>query len=197
MNDPKSPVNRTGLRLAELVQVALRIGAGAIDVVAISTSDISVEDDLANMCREPRCGYYGLSANCPPYVSGPSGFRNLLKICAHALVIKIEIPMGSLVNYECLDIMKLLHEIVADIEKSAVELGYSNSKAFAIGSCKVIFCPEHVGCRVLIDGGECRNYQYARPSIEAVGINVYELNKTAGWPINRDMEAINGLVLIG
>lgn len=46
MNDPTSQVDR---RLEELVQMALQIGAGAIDVVAISPSDISVEDEEADI----------------------------------------------------------------------------------------------------------------------------------------------------
>ena len=117
----------------------------------------------------------------------------------------MDVPTGCLLN-DVYDILKLLHEIVAGIERSAIELGYSNSKAFAAGSCKIIFCPEHGGCRV-IDGGKCRHPQYARPSIEAHGVNVYELNKTAGWLMNQDaneintghvsMGAIYGLVLIG
>ena len=202
MNDPTSQVDR---RLEELVQMALQIGADAIDVVAISPSDISVEDDLANFCREPRCGYYGLSANCPPYVSGPSGFRELLKICKHALAIKMEVPLGTYLTDEQYDILKFTHETVAGIERLAVELGYSNSKAFAAGNCKVFFCREYDRCRVLT-GGECRHPQHARPSMSSSGINVYELKKTAGWLMNRDtneanpdpkMEAVYGLVLIG
>lgn len=194
----------TESRLEELIQMALQIGAGAIDVVAVSPSDISVEDDLANYCREPRCPYYGLSANCPPHVLVPSEFRDLLKTCEHALAIKIDVPMGCLLTDERNEIFKLLHEIVADIENAAIELGYANSKAFATGSCKIIFCHEYGSCRV-IEGGECRNSQYARPS--ANGLNVNELNKITGWSINRDtnktdtdrvsMAAVLGLVLVG
>lgn len=189
MNNHKSQVERTEVGIEELVQMALQIGAGAIDVVAVSPSDISVEDGLADMCREPRCSYYGLSANCPPYVSGPSGFRDLLKNCEHVLAVKIDVPVGCLLT-DVFDTLKLLYEIVAGIEKSAIELGYVNSKAFAAGSCKIIFCREHGGCHV-IDGGECRHPQYARPSIEAHGVNVYELNKTAGWLMNQDVNVVN------
>lgn len=206
MNDQKSQVDRTELRVEELIKMALQIGAGAIDVMAVSPSDISVEDDLANTCREPQCPYYGLSANCPPYNSGPSGFRDLLKICQHALAIKMDVPVGSYLGDEYLEIMKFMHETVAGIEKLAVELGYSNSKAFAAGNCKMIFCRDHARCRMLT-GGECRNPQSARQSMSSNGVNVYELNKAAGWFMNREtnevntnqgsMEAIYGLVLIG
>lgn len=204
MNDPKVHEDKTGLRLEELIQMALRIGSGVADVEAISPSDISVEAHLADLCREPKCGYYGLSANCPPYVSGPAEFRDLLQNCKHVLAIKIDFPEGFLFT-ELNDILKLMHEIVADIEKSAIKLGYSNSRAFAVGTCKAIFCDEHERCSA-IDGGKCRYPQYARPAIEAYGVNVHELNKAAGWLVNRDTKvesnqestgALYGLVLIG
>jgi predicted metal-binding protein len=190
---------KTVLRLKEITQMALRIGAGAIDVAAISTSDISVEDDLANMCRESRCQNYGLSTNCPPYVSGPSGFRDLLKLYEYALFIKIDVPMENLLSYERRDIGKLLHEIVAAIEISAVKMGCSNAKSFAGGSCKNLFCRDHPSCCVLKEGGECRHSQQARPSMSGFGINVSKLKETAGWSMNPDasMGAFYGLILIG
>ncbi|MDR3540604.1 MAG: DUF2284 domain-containing protein [Desulfosporosinus sp.] len=207
MTEPLPQIVNKGSKLEEVVQMALQIGTGAIDVVLISTSEISVEDDLANFCREPRCSYYGVSANCPPYVSGPAGFRDMAKICKNALAIRITVPMESLLSYEQRDIMKLLHEIVSDIEKMSIKLGYSHSKAFAVGSCKEIFCHNQVDCRLLVKGGgSCRYQRYARPPIEAFGINVNQLAKIAGWTVNTDknadtnkisMGAVYGLVLIG
>lgn len=197
----------TDSRLNELIAAALQIGEGVIDLSLISASDISVEDDLADLCREPRCKYYGVSANCPPYVSGPSGFRNLQKKCKHAIVVKIPVPTASLLSHEQSDIMKLLHEIVANIERTAIKLGYSNSKAYAGGSCKELFCQKYDDCRVLVEGaGKCRHQSFARPPVEAYGINVNELAKTAGLSEKRDlnkndpnkisMGAVYGLVLI-
>ena len=206
MNDTTLQVDRYRIRLKELVEMAMQIGAGAIDVVLIPTSDISVEDGLADMCREPRCVYYGISANCPPYVPGPSGFRDLLRICKYGLAIKMEIPGGSLVNGDHRDLTRLMFEIVSDIERLAVDNGFSDSKAFAAGSCKVTFCHEHGNCQVLT-GGECRYPQKARPSMSSKGVNVNKLIKTTGWLMNRNTnntdsgkvstEAIYGLVLIG
>jgi len=117
----------------------LAFRSGASGAAAISASDISVEDDLAKLCRKPRCESYGLSTSCPPYVSGPSGFRELLKSFKHGIVIKIDVPLEILLSSERSDIMKLLHEIAAGIEQAAVKTGYPASKAFAGGSCKKSF----------------------------------------------------------
>ncbi|MBW1643378.1 MAG: DUF2284 domain-containing protein, partial [Deltaproteobacteria bacterium] len=149
----------------------------------------------------------GLSTSCPPHVSGPSGFRKLLKKFKHAIVIKIDVPLEILLSSERRDIMKLLHEIAAGIEQAAVKTGYPSSKAFAGGSCKKIFCHDYDGCRVLTEGGECRNPRYARPSMSGFGVNVSKLMKTAGWTMKRNTHKadpataptapICGLILIG
>jgi len=162
---------------------------------------------LAKLCREPQCESYGLSTSCPPHVSGPSGFRKLLKKFEHAIVIKIDVPLEILLSSERRDIMRLLHEIVAGTEQAAVKTGYPNSKAFAGGSCKKIFCHDYEGCRVLAEGGECRNPRHARPSMSGFGINVSKLMQAAGWTMNRYNREANpdasstapicGLILIG
>ncbi len=191
----------------ELLRMATEIGQGAVEVVTVSPNDISAEEELSNMCLEPRCAFYGLSANCPPTVPGVVGIREWQKNGRYALFIRMEVPAGSLLTLERLDIMRMLHEIVAGIERTAVQLGFSKAKGFAAGSCKELFCNEHVGCRVLTEGGECRNPEYARPSIEAAGINVYKLNQAAGWCENPaaidgntekvSIGAVYGLVLVG
>jgi len=48
---------------------------GACGAAIIPTAAIVVEDRLADLCRNPGCENYGLSASCPPHVSGPAGFR--------------------------------------------------------------------------------------------------------------------------
>jgi len=181
--------------------------SGASGAAAISTGDIVAEDGLANLCRDGRCENYGLSASCPPYVAGPSGFRKLLKVYRYAIVIKIDVPLEILLSSERHDIMKLLHEMAADIEQAAVHTGYPGSKAFAGGSCKKIFCHDHEGCRVLTENDECRNPRHARPSMSGFGINVSKLMQAAGWTMNRYNESTHsdttstapvcGLILIG
>ncbi len=200
------PNDGTYQKLKELKQLAYQLGAsGARN---ISAKDIFVEDNLASLCESPRCENYGQSLSCPPHVSGPSGFRELLKNFEHAIVIKIDVPMEIMLSYECRDFMKLLHEIVAGLEQSAVKMGWPDPKAFAGGSCKKLFCGDHAECRVLAEKGECRNPRYARPSMSGFGINVSRLMQVAGWKMNKvigktdsasgeETAPFCGLVLIG
>jgi predicted metal-binding protein len=191
--------------LKELTELAWRLGASNAKV--ISTGEISIEDDLANLCREPQCENYGLSASCPPHVSGPSGFRKLLETFKQALIFKIDVPSEILLSSDRREVFRALHEIASSIEHSAVEMGYRHSKAYAGGSCKRLFCQDHTYCRVLEEEGECRNPRQARPSMSGFGINVSKLMRVAGWTMSRltqdtkqdevPMGKVCGLVLIG
>ena len=196
--------DKTDLNLEKLIRLSCSLGASDAEIIA--SGDISVENGLANLCSESQCENYGLSPSCPPHVLGPSEFRKLQRRLKHAIAIRIVVPSAALFSDERREIMRLLHEVVAGIEQAAVGMGYSDSKAFAGGSCKKIFCHDHAGCRILSEDGECRYPQYARPSMSGFGINVSELMKTCGWPSNintREVESdseamtwVAGLILI-
>lgn len=188
-----------------LIELACRLGADAAEV--IGAADISIEDDLANLCKEPQCENYGQAAGCPPHVSGPSGFRELLRNFQKALIFKIDLPSEILLSSERRDIFRLLHEIAAGLEQAAVQSGFLNAKGYAGGSCKRIFCQDHPTCRVLSEGGKCRHPDHARPSMSGFGINVSKLMETAGWTMHRSLPGVApskttmltvcGLVLLG
>ena len=191
--------------LESLIQVAQQNGAS--DAKAVSTADVTVDKSLTNFCKDSRCENYDLSINCPPHVSGPTGFKELLKDYEQAVVFKIDVPTVTLLSKESLEVFRSLHKIASIIEKSAVEKGYIRSKAFAGGSCKPLFCQEYIDCLVLSESGKCRHPHIARPSMSGFGVNVSQLAEAAGWKMDRityetDPEAVKmgmlcGLVLIG
>lgn len=196
--------NKIRTDLAELIRLACRLGAS--DAALISASEICIEDDLAKLCQEPQCENYGLSTSCPPYVAGPDGFREFQKAYQQAIVFKIDVPSEILLSSQRREIFQLLHEIAADIERAAVEMGYSHSKGLAGGSCKKLFCRDHPDCRVLAEGGACRHPDRARQSMSGFGINVSKLLQAAGWHMDKiiretdpkdvPMGSVSGLVLI-
>jgi predicted metal-binding protein len=181
--------------------------AGATDAAPIDPADIVIEDDLADLCRQPRCRNYGLSGSCPPHVGGPDTFRQWLKTYRQALAIKIDVPSEILLCEARDEVMQLLHEIAVDVEAAARDMGFPASKAFAGGSCKMLFCGEHPDCRVIDQGGSCRHPERARPSMSGFGINVSRLMRSAGWQLKRvnhesdenenSLATVSALVLIG
>ena len=145
------------------------------------------------------------------------GFREMLAKYNHAILIQIEVPIPSEMMEEIrkaediaalykstkfleiykrsFDPVKLkLGRIVHKVEARAFALGYRFATGFVAGSCKL--CNE---C-VTIDSHEpCRHPFRARPSMEAVGIDVFKTAENAGLPFEipaKDKTVWNGLVLV-
>ncbi|MCP4340066.1 MAG: DUF2284 domain-containing protein [Desulfobulbaceae bacterium] len=187
-----------------LLEFATR--AGATRTRRLSPESVIVENRLAAFCRDPKCPNWGQSMSCPPHVSGPEGFKELLQSCRHAIIIRIEIQSSALHGEERAEVMRLLHEITAEVEMQGKRLGFRDASGFAGGSCKPSFCHEHLNCRVIAEQGECRYPEHARTSLSGYGVNVGELMTSAGWSNNHfrsnsndeeeEMSWVAGLVLL-
>jgi predicted metal-binding protein len=172
------PRGRFAQDAAELVSQALLLGAGAAAVIPVDR--IVVEDALANLCREPRCDSFGLSAHCPPHVPGPARFRSWAAASLGAVGFKIEVPYSLLLGEERREIMGILQQVAAQVEQCAAELGYAAARGFAGGSCRKIFCRKEPDCAVLLNR-PCRHPTLARPSMSGFGVDVSQLIAAAGW----------------
>jgi predicted metal-binding protein len=176
---------------------------GVSSAVILDAQDIVVEDQLAERCREPRCENYGLSKNCPPHVEGPAGFRSFVKNYRNALLFRIEVPADILYSSGQLEVFQMLHETASGLERAAQSLGFETARGFAGSSCKQVLCGSHHHCAALVENGNCRNPDKARPSMSGYGINVSKLLESAGWTPDigkREPESsvagVYGLVLI-
>lgn len=178
-----------------LLETAYQLGAS--DAAFIKSNQIEISKDLAGLCQHPKCESYGASLSCPPYVSGPAGFSRRIKTCADAMVFRITVPSDIMYSHQRIEIFRLLHEIGSSIENQAKQMGYVNSRAYAAGSCKKLFCSEHLSCNVVFGQGECRNPDLARQSMSGFGINVKKLMTIAGLHSDTpEMKPACGLILI-
>jgi predicted metal-binding protein len=192
-------------RLADLVGLARTLGADG--AVLIPTAKIVVEERLADLCRAPGCQNYGLSASCPPHVGGPAAFRGLLNALRHSVFFKLDVATAILLSDERWPLYRRLHRIGGHLRQASVDRGFGNTRAFAGGSCRSIFCREHPDCRVVDRHRACRHPTVALPSMSGYGVNVMRLMACAGWsmnPITRDTApetiptgSVSGLVLVG
>lgn len=190
-------------RLLMLKRKAIDLGAS--DSKIISVDRIPIEDEIVEMCKAHLCKGYGKSANCPPHVMEPSQAREWIGKYKKALFFKIDVSPQVLLSEDRFEALKKIYMIAAKLEASSIEQGFTLAKGLAAGSCKPVFCKNR-SCEALMDGGECRYPSLARPSIEAVGINVFKLAKDVGWdiyPILRDSDPeavakgmLAGLVLV-
>jgi predicted metal-binding protein len=83
---------------------------------------------------------------------------------------------------------------MTDLERAAFKLGYRYAAAFSGGEC--VLCDECVGQG---SGEACRHPFKARPSMEAVGIDVVATAEAAGLTVElpaEDHPAWTGLLLI-
>jgi len=92
-------------------------------------------------------------------------------------------------------------------ELEARKIDYARSSGFAGGSCKELFCQDHLSCRRIEENGPCRHPDLARPSMSGYGIDVFQLVESCDWETNLNQEDelpvadqlswVAGLIMIG
>jgi predicted metal-binding protein len=135
----------------------------------------------------------------------PAQARKLVGQYSNALVFKTDVATKILISEKQFSAFKLIFEIAAKLEAHAINSGYTKATGLAAGSCLPVFCKGST-CRVIEDDEPCRFPALARPSMEAVGINVFKLVQDVGWeiyPITKDSDTdrvpsgvLAGLVLV-
>ena len=170
---------------------ALELGASAAEVVA--AADVVVQERVWMKCLVPRCGSAGLSPNCPPNTPQPDFMRKVFSQYQWALVFRRDvgpvedyIPTTEARRDELVEKLRprgFVHgptwELVGRLESHIQSKGYDLAMAFSAGSCKACLCG-NAPCPVLQDEA-CRHPLKARPSMEGVGIDVFDLASKVGW----------------
>lgn len=134
---------------------------GFDEVYPISTSDVHVADWADFKCRFG-CEKYG-SPHCPPNAITPQKTKELLKGYSRALLLKGQPPTKEFQNR------------VLQAERQAFKAGFYKSLVFWAGPCSL--------CNNCSGETGCRNTKYARPSMEAAGIDVFKTVRLAGFKI--------------
>lgn len=163
--------------------LALELGASQAEIIPAQW--VEVDERVRLKCLIPRCANYGQCAFCPPYTPEAEPLRQALRRYQWALAVKQDIiPASQLANpnqYErgSAELGKKLQEMLATIELQAFADGYYLSLGLGAGSCKLNLCAG-MYCQVL-DSGRCRFPLKARPSMEAMGMDVFGLAARLGW----------------
>jgi predicted metal-binding protein len=164
---------------------ALDLGASRAAIVRVH--EIPVDERIVLKCQIPRCFGYGTSAHCPPNTMKPAELREVLKGYQWAVFFISDIPpevivrdRGTLKEREAA--YQKIFNIVNEIESMAFYDGHYLAFGFAAGSCRHTFCSGQESCQAM-EGKRCRIALRSRPSMEAVGIDVYKMAATLGWDI--------------
>ena len=163
------------------------IELGASKAKIIKTEEIPVDDRVILKCQVPRCFGYGVGAHCPPNTLKPAELRKYLEKYSWAIFFSIDVPSEVIIRdkatiKERVAVFQQVYKIVSDIESAAFYDGHYLAFGFAAGSCRHTFCGLEENC-IAMEGKRCRFSLRARPSMEAVGIDVYKMIAQAGWDI--------------
>lgn len=164
---------------------ALEMGATQAKVIPVQ--EIMVDDRVPLKCQIPRCFGYGAGAHCPPHTLKPAELREVLQHYQWAVLFIMEVPPEIIVRdkatiKERVDAYQKVFKIVSELESLAFYDGHYLAFGFGAGSCRHTFCGQQENCQAL-EGKRCRFSLLARPSMEAVGIDVYQMVTQAGWDI--------------
>ncbi len=195
-------------RVSALVREARRLGA--THAKAIPTRDIFIDERVRLKCRVPLCRNFGRHLMCPPNLISIDEFRKALKAYRLALLVQLESnvdsvdksnrrldrKMASQLHKEtgAHEMEKRLHAIISDLEAMAFKNGFYLAAGLIGSEC--LLCEKCVGQ----SGKEaCRHPFQARPSMQAVGIDVIKTTRKAGLPVilsSRSKVRWTGLLLL-
>jgi predicted metal-binding protein len=164
---------------------ALELGAARTAIIRADT--IPVDGRVTLKCQIPRCFGYGASAHCPPNTLKPAELKEQLKQYQWAVLFNIETPSEVIVRNKATIKERIaaylnVFKIVGALESMAFYDGHYFAFGFGAGSCRHSFCSREETCAAL-EGKKCRFALVSRPSMEAVGIDVYGLVASVGWDI--------------
>jgi len=197
--------------LKELSDFALEKGATMAKV--IDAKLIVVDERVQMKCRYPPCLYYGANLMCPPYTPSAEEFREYVAKFKSAIIVQIETPIEEeiqkriktkganlkelvkdkklLEQTSSMEGWKKLETVVSAVEREALNKGYYLSLGLTAGTCRL--------CNTCDLKWPCKHPYEARPSMEAVGIDVHKTAKNAGLSLkwnSKDFMTVTGLILI-
>lgn len=170
--------NNQGL-FDKLIKAVLDMGAFKASV--INASDIVTDKAFRDMCASNVCGMYGRCWTCPPDVGDIYELMAEIKKYDFALVYQTVTELEDSFDFEgMIEAKKLGRKMSQELRKVFEIADMDKVLHLGAGGCGVCEkCAKQTG-------EPCRFPELALASLEAYGVNVSELAKTAG------MKYING-----
>lgn len=193
-----------GTPSARLVSLAKKLGADYVKV--IDASDVIMDRRVRLKCAVPVCSSYGRHLLCPPNLMPFDESERTIHSYKRAIVVQIEDVRDSSdrtkggIDKELddsispSDSQRGLHKLVNRLEAAAFKEGFYFATGLIGGEC--LLCSECVDQK---SGEPCRHPFEARPSMEAMGIDVLRTCENAGLKIklsSKDNVRWTGIVLL-
>ena len=162
----------------------------------IKTTGIAIDRRVRFQCSQSGCREYGKNFMCPPHALSVDEFEKVLSESFLALLVqlKVEITDENHWQPESDQWALQLHDVIYRLETKAFSMGFPFAGGLIGGHCKL--CEACLAVEGV--GSMCRNREKARPSMEAMGIDVLTTCSDAGLPVKFTPGQVvwTGLVLI-
>jgi predicted metal-binding protein len=192
--DQRGPARRISLsasdaqRREDLERFRLRAQEwGASKAEIIPADWVHIDERVRLKCAIPLCPNYNRSLFCPPHSPSPDLVRSALSRYTRAILFRLDVIPAeqfsdrSIQREAVKGWSKKVFEIVGRLETLAFGHGYYLAMGFAQASCRKALCG--LDKCLALEGGLCAYPLKARPSMEAVGMDVYGLAARVGWEI--------------
>lgn len=172
--------------LKKYKEKAVELGASIAEIITV---DMVVMDERARAkCMYPKCSSYGLSVHCPPHTTELNQMKKIINKYKYAILIRVDAPIEDVAGpiakeqgtWKKYGLKR--NKVIGKLEAIAFNDAYHFALGFGGGSCKSYFCPNE-DCSALKPGQGCRAPLKARPSMEAVGMDVFTMAAKVGWDI--------------
>ncbi len=185
-------------KLLERIFNALK-DEGASEVRLVPARSIVVDERVRLKCQIPLCDTYGRNLMCPPNLPSIEDFRRALARFSRAILIQVSASIpeqsGGKLSEDVFGPANKLHELVNKGEKMAFEGGLHFATGLIGGCCRL--CEE---CVAVQGETRCRFPFKARPSMEAMGIDVFSTLEKIGLPVSglpvKNSVTWTGIILI-
>ncbi|MHC1592043.1 MAG: DUF2284 domain-containing protein [Candidatus Helarchaeales archaeon] len=164
-----------------LIELATKKGADPELTRSIRANQVVVPNQWVRWKCKFSCGLYGKRLCCPPYAPNPSETRELLRDYGIGILVGFR---GDLSKEGYHDLQKRNHKVMLRLEKEAFMANRVKAMAFSTGAC--VLCEECIlkelsdDLPIEIARTKCKHKEKMRPSMEAVGIDVFGTVKNVG-----------------
>lgn len=173
--------------------LALLKKKGASEARVIPAGHIVIDERVRLKCQIPLCDSFGRNLMCPPFLPGIPQFREALARYESGIIVQVRSSLKDTKGDPYLP-ARQLHDIINKGEKYAFKSGSRFALGLIGGCCRL--CET---CVAADSGRACRHPFKARPSMEAMGIDVQATAEKAGLPFKfpvRGEVIWTGLILL-
>jgi len=173
-------VKETLQKCLNIAEKALEMGYKRAEL--IWTKDIIFDPRTRVKCQQNTCTHYGQNFMCPPnllpveeYIKVNQSFHLALLVQNEEFLEPGKSPQEINSQFNKMSVNNRLNLVT--LEQQAFRAGFPFAMSFAGGACKL--CSP---CKARLGESACCNPEKARPSMEAIGIDIAATCERASFP---------------